>query len=102
MTSKLAADTTTDSPIDALKTSVGDLAEQAKESGSNALDRVKDLIENHPFEAIGAAFAVGYVLKMLTGPLDDRGPARCRRVPRGIRANDEPQKSSQKTTKRSK
>ena len=78
------------------------MAEQAKESGLNALDCVKDLIENHPFEAIGATFAVGYVLKPLGGPRYDRGPARRRRVPRGIRANDEPQKSSQKTTKRSK
>ena len=60
---------TEDSPIDVIKARVGDLTDQAKESGSDALDRVQDLIENHPFESVGAAFAVGYVLKMLTGPL---------------------------------
>lgn len=64
---------TDDSPIEAIKSRVHDLTEQAKESGSDAIERVHDLIENHPFESVGAAFAVGYVLKMLTGPLVTTG-----------------------------
>ena len=58
-----------EAPLEAIKSRVEDLVDQAKESGSSALDRVKDLVENHPFESLGAAFAVGYILKMLTGPL---------------------------------
>jgi hypothetical protein len=64
---------TEDSPIEAIKARVNDLTDQAKESGTDALDRVKDLIENHPFESVGAAFAVGYILKMLTGPIVTTG-----------------------------
>ena len=64
---------TEDSPIDAIKARVTDLTDQAKESGSDAIDRVRDLVENHPFESLGTAFAVGYVLKMLTGPLVTTG-----------------------------
>ncbi len=64
---------TEDSPIDVIKARVSDLTDQAKESGGDALDRVQDLIENHPFESVGAAFAVGYVLKMLTGPIVTTG-----------------------------
>jgi ElaB/YqjD/DUF883 family membrane-anchored ribosome-binding protein len=64
---------TEDSPIEAIKARVSDLTDQAKESGTDALDRVQDLIENHPFESVGVAFAVGYVLKMLTGPIVTTG-----------------------------
>jgi ElaB/YqjD/DUF883 family membrane-anchored ribosome-binding protein len=31
------------------------------ESGSQALDRVRSLIKEHPFVALGVAFSVGYV-----------------------------------------
>lgn len=90
---------TDDSPIEAIKARVNDLTEQAKESGSDAIERVHDLIENHPFESIGAAFAVGYVLKMLTGPLVTTGlvGAAAYLV---LRSNDsEPRKRSSKKSK---
>ncbi len=73
MNKTTASADTEDSPIEAIKARVTDLTDQAKESGSDAIDRVRDLVENHPFESLGAAFAVGYVLKMLTGPITTTG-----------------------------
>lgn len=47
--------------VDAIKTKVIDVKDQAMERGNALLDGATDLIKAHPFKAIGVAFAAGYV-----------------------------------------
>jgi ElaB/YqjD/DUF883 family membrane-anchored ribosome-binding protein len=47
--------------VEAIKTKVIDVKDQAMERGNALLDGATDLIKAHPFKAIGIAFAAGYV-----------------------------------------
>lgn len=90
----------TDSPIEAIKTSVSDLTEEAKESGSEALDRVKDLVVKYPLQSVGVALAAGYLLKLFTGPLLTVGVAGATAY-FGMRARASAGKSSPRPSRKS-
>ena len=47
--------------VDELKSRVIEVKDHTIQRGSDALDRVADLIKTHPLKAIGIAFGAGYI-----------------------------------------
>ncbi len=47
--------------VDAIKTKVIDVKDEAMTRGNALLDGATDLIKAHPFKAVGIAFAAGYI-----------------------------------------
>jgi ElaB/YqjD/DUF883 family membrane-anchored ribosome-binding protein len=54
----------------AIKSRVGDVADQVKESGAAAFARATSLVEEHPFKSLAIAFGAGYVMmRIRTSPM---------------------------------
>lgn len=47
--------------VDAVKTKVADLKDQAFTRGSDVLDRVTELVKANPLKSVAIAFGAGYV-----------------------------------------
>ena len=47
--------------VDAIKSRVADVKDQAVTRGSDVLDRATTLIKAHPIKAVAIAFAAGYI-----------------------------------------
>jgi ElaB/YqjD/DUF883 family membrane-anchored ribosome-binding protein len=47
--------------VDAIKSKVGDVKDQAVTRGSDLIERVADMVKAHPLKAVGIAFGAGYL-----------------------------------------
>lgn len=47
--------------VDAIKSKVGDVKEQAFTRGNDLVERVSEMVKSHPLKAVGIAFGAGYL-----------------------------------------
>lgn len=47
--------------VDAIKSKVGDVKDQAFSRGNDLVDRVSEMVKAHPLKAVGIAFGAGYL-----------------------------------------
>ena len=47
--------------VDAIKSKVGEVKDQAFTRGNDVIDRVSEMVRAHPLKAVGIAFGAGYL-----------------------------------------